>query len=86
LRTSADQESSRAQLFHHLDGEPGELVGRQTSASTKNIAADNPAIEEDADRLTIEACVNTPSWPTRAVVCPKDGSCIPLQLHRGETI
>jgi hypothetical protein len=32
--------------------------------------ADNPAIEY-ADRITIEAWVNTLSWPTRAVVCGK---------------
>ena len=36
---------------------------------------DNPAIE-DADRITIEAWVNTLSWPTRAAVCRKDGSYI----------
>jgi hypothetical protein len=36
---------------------------------------DNPAIE-NADRITVEACVNTLSWPTRAVVCRKDGSYI----------
>jgi len=39
------------------------------------VVADNPAIE-DADRLTIEAWVNMLSWPTRAIVCRKDGSCI----------
>ena len=36
---------------------------------------DDPAIE-NADRITIEAWVNTLSWPTRAVVCRKDGSYI----------
>jgi hypothetical protein len=36
---------------------------------------DNPAIE-NADRITIEAWVNTLSWPTRAVVCRKEGSYI----------
>jgi hypothetical protein len=30
----------------------------------------------NADRITIEAWVNTLSWPTRAVVCRKDGSYI----------
>jgi Concanavalin A-like lectin/glucanases superfamily len=35
----------------------------------------NPAIES-ADRITIEAWVNTLSWPTRAVVCRNDGSYI----------
>jgi hypothetical protein len=39
------------------------------------LVADNPAIE-NADRITIEAWVNTLSWPTRAVVCRKDGSYI----------
>jgi len=34
---------------------------------------DNPAIE-NADRITVEAWVNTLSWPGRAVVCRKDGS------------
>ena len=29
-----------------------------------------------ADRITIEAWVNTLSWPTRAVVCRKEGSYI----------
>jgi hypothetical protein len=32
--------------------------------------ADNPAIDH-ADRITIEAWVNTLSWLTRAVVCRK---------------
>jgi biopolymer transport protein ExbB len=36
---------------------------------------DDPAIE-NADRITIEAWVNTLSWPSRAVVCRKDGSYI----------
>ena len=36
---------------------------------------DNPAIE-DADRITIEAWVNTLRWPGRAVVCRKGGSYI----------
>jgi Concanavalin A-like lectin/glucanases superfamily len=36
---------------------------------------DDPAIE-NADRITIEAWINTLSWPTRAVVCRKDGSYI----------
>jgi Concanavalin A-like lectin/glucanases superfamily len=36
---------------------------------------DNPAIE-NADRITIEAWVNTLSWPARAVVCRKEGSYI----------
>jgi Concanavalin A-like lectin/glucanases superfamily len=36
---------------------------------------DNPAIE-NADRITIEAWVNTLSWPTRAVICRKEGSYI----------
>jgi hypothetical protein len=39
------------------------------------VVADNPAIE-NADRITIEAWVNTLSWPGRAVVCRKDGSYI----------
>ena len=34
---------------------------------------DNPAIE-NADRITIEAWVNTLSWPTRAVVCRKEAA------------
>jgi hypothetical protein len=37
--------------------------------------ASNPAIE-DPDRITIEAWVNTLSWPGPAVVCRKHGSCI----------
>jgi hypothetical protein len=37
------------------------------------LVADNPAIE-NADRITIEAWVNTLSWRTRAVICRKDGS------------
>jgi hypothetical protein len=41
---------------------------------------DNPAIE-NADRITIEAWVNTLSWPARAVVCRKEAP-IPLQLQR----
>ena len=36
---------------------------------------DDPAIE-DPDRITIEAWVNTLSWPSRAVVCRKEGSYI----------
>ena len=36
---------------------------------------DNAAIE-NADRITIEAWVNTLSWPGRAVVCRKEGSYI----------
>jgi hypothetical protein len=39
------------------------------------LVADHPAIE-NADRITIEAWVNTLSWPGRAVVCRKDGSYI----------
>jgi hypothetical protein len=39
------------------------------------LVADNPAIE-NADRITIEAWVSTLSWPTRAVVCRKEGSYI----------
>jgi Concanavalin A-like lectin/glucanases superfamily len=35
----------------------------------------NPAIE-NADRITIEAWVNTLTWPGRAVVCRKDDSYI----------
>jgi hypothetical protein len=42
---------------------------------------DNPAIE-DADRITVEAWVNTLSWPVRAVVCPQGGQQPPLQLQR----
>ena len=38
-------------------------------------ADDNPTIE-NAVRITIEAWVNTLSWPTRAVVCRKEGSYI----------
>jgi Concanavalin A-like lectin/glucanases superfamily len=34
---------------------------------------DNPAIE-NSNRITIEAWVNTLSWPGRAVVCRKEGS------------
>jgi biopolymer transport protein ExbB len=37
------------------------------------VVADNPAIE-NADRITIEAWVNTLSWPTRAVVCRKEAA------------
>jgi hypothetical protein len=39
------------------------------------LVADNPAIE-NADRITIEAWVNSLSWPGRAVVCRKEGSYI----------
>jgi hypothetical protein len=38
------------------------------------LVADNPAIENA--QITIEAWVNTLSWPTRAVVCRKEGSYI----------
>jgi hypothetical protein len=37
--------------------------------------ADRPAIE-NADRIPVEAWVNTLSWPGRAVVCRKEGSYI----------
>ena len=43
---------------------------RKATASSRALSADNPAIEY-ADRITIEAWVNTLSWPTRAVVCGK---------------
>jgi hypothetical protein len=46
------------------------------------LVADNPAIE-NADRITIEAWVNTLSWPARAVVCRKDGSYILYNFSGG---
>jgi hypothetical protein len=39
---------------------------------------DNPAIE-NANRITVEAWVNTLSWPTRTVVYRKEGQLHPLQ-------
>jgi hypothetical protein len=42
-------------------------------AGPRLLAADDPAID-DANRITIEAWVNTLSWPARDVVCRKDGS------------
>jgi hypothetical protein len=39
------------------------------------LVADHPEIE-NADRITVGACVNTLSWPGRAVVCGKEGSYI----------
>jgi hypothetical protein len=46
------------------------------------LVADNPAIE-NADRITIEAWVNTLSWPARAVVCRKEGSYILYNFSGG---
>jgi hypothetical protein len=43
---------------------------------------DNAAIE-NADRITIEAWVNTLSWPGRAVVCRKEGSYILYNFSGG---
>ena len=43
---------------------------------------DNPTIEA-ADRITIEAWVNTLSWPTRAAVCRKDGFTTTLVVSPG---
>jgi Domain of unknown function (DUF2341) len=43
---------------------------------------DNPAIE-NANRITVEACVNTLSWPGRAVVCRKEGSYILYNFSGG---
>jgi len=37
------------------------------------LLADDSAIE-NADRITVEAWLNTLSWPGRAVVCRKDSS------------
>jgi hypothetical protein len=42
---------------------------------------DDPAIE-NADRITIEAWVNALTWPTRALVCRKDGSGRPRPRQR----
>jgi Concanavalin A-like lectin/glucanases superfamily len=39
------------------------------------LVPDNPAIE-NADRITIKAWINTLSWPTRALLCRKEGSYI----------
>ena len=44
--------------------------------------ADNSAIE-NANRITIEAWVNTLTWPSRAVVCRKDGSYILYNYSSG---
>jgi nitrogen fixation protein len=46
------------------------------------VVGDNPAIE-NADRITIEAWVNTLSWPARAVVCRKEGSYILYNFSGG---
>jgi hypothetical protein len=46
------------------------------------LVADDPAIE-NADRITIEAWVNTLSWPGRAVVCRKEGSYILYNFSGG---
>ena len=43
---------------------------------------DNPAIE-NADRITVEAWVNTLSRPARAVVCRKEGSYILYNFSGG---
>jgi len=43
---------------------------------------DHPAIE-NADRIIIEAWVNTLTWPSRAVVCPKEGSYILYNFSGG---
>ena len=46
------------------------------------LVADSPAIE-NANPITIEAWVNTLSWPGRAVVCRKEGSYILYNFSGG---
>ncbi len=82
--TSHQAKDSTANAVHGTYAVAGATVEDNTlwggkcvlfNSGPRLIVADNPAIE-DADRITIEAWVNTLSWPTRAVVCRKDGSYI----------
>jgi hypothetical protein len=58
-------------------GRPNTVLASEFDTLIRHTSArpDNPAIE-NADRITIEAWVTTLTWPTRAVVCRKDGSYI----------
>jgi hypothetical protein len=52
---------------------PG-MAGASSPTTVRPWSPPTLRLFENADRITIEAWANTLSWPTRAVVCRKDGS------------
>jgi hypothetical protein len=62
---------------------PRRLTSARTGAyRALGASTTNPAIE-NADRITIEAWINTLSWPGRAAVCRKKGSYILYNFSDG---